>query len=75
MVHGKYTILRPNHPQVYAYTREWKGNKVLVLLNFSKEKASIETGFDLNKLKPLIQNYPKLSGNTLQPYEAVIYQL
>jgi len=75
LVHGKYTILQPYHPQVYAYTREWKGNKVLVLLNFSKEKASIETGYDLNKLKPLIQNYPKLSGNFLQPYEAVIYQL
>lgn len=75
LVHGKYTILQPNHPQVYAYTREWKGNKVLVLLNFSKEKANIEMGYDLQKLKPLIQNYPTLSGNTLQPYEAVIYQL
>ncbi len=75
LVHGKYSIIAPNHPQVYSYTRELNGNKILVLLNFSKEKASIETGFDLRKLKPLIHNYASLSGNTLQPYEAVIYQL
>jgi len=75
LTYGKYTLLQGNHPQVYAYTREWKGNKILVLLNFSKEKASINTGYDLKNLKPLIQNYPTVSGNILQPYESVIYQL
>lgn len=75
LVHGQYTLLQANHPQVYAYTREWEGKKVLVLLNFSKEKASIETRFDLNKLKPLTHSYSKLNRNTLQPYGAVIYQL
>ncbi len=76
LVYGKYTLLDKNNPNIYAYTRELNGKKMLVLLNFKSKAASVNTGIDLSKAKLLMGNYPSPSTNaTLQPYEAVIYQL
>jgi oligo-1,6-glucosidase len=76
LVYGKYTLLDKNNPDVYAYTREWQGKKMLVLLNFSSKAAKANTGMDTNKAKLLISNYQTASADgTLQPYEAVIYEL
>jgi oligo-1,6-glucosidase len=76
LVYGKYTLLDKDNIAVYAYTRELKGKKLLVLLNFKSEKASVNTGLDLSKATLLLDNYP--GNNTeqnLRPYEARIYQL
>lgn len=76
LVYGKYTLLDKDNANVYAYTREMNGNKLLVLLNFSKENATANIDVDLSKAKILIDNYSTTSqSKTLQPYEAVIYQL
>lgn len=75
LVYGIYNLIDKDNPTVYAYTREWKGMKMLVLLNFSNQTSKVNTGLNLAKAKPLIQNYSNLNGETLQPYEAVIYQL
>lgn len=74
-VYGKYNLVDANNPNIYAYTREWEGNKILVLLNFSDKPSKVNTGLDLKKAKPLIYNYAQLNGENLQPYEAVIYQI
>jgi len=76
LVYGKYTLLDKDNPNIYAYTRELNGEKLLVLLNFSKEKSS----FSLNGLKligkPWINNYAsedlKNDVVNLQPYQAII---
>lgn len=76
LVYGKYTLLDKENPNVYAYTREMNGNKLLVLLNFSKDTATANIDLDVSKAKVLIDNYSTTSqSKTLQPYEAVIYQL
>lgn len=76
LVYGKYTLLDKNNPDVYAYTREWEGKKMLVLLNFSSKAAKANTGMDTNKAKLLISNYQTASADgTLQPYEASVYEL
>lgn len=76
LVYGRYTLLDKDNPDIYAYTREWKGTKLLVVLNFSAKPAKANTGIDLGKAKRLIGNYPQSSGGeNLQPYEAVVYQL
>ncbi|MBI1344433.1 MAG: alpha-glucosidase [Terrimonas sp.] len=76
LVYGQYTLIDRNNPNVYAYTREWKGNKLLVLLNFKAEPATFDTGLDLSKAKLLISNYSNaIPAGILQPYEAVIIQL
>jgi len=66
------------NPEIYAYTRELEGKKMLILLNFSQKNASTVTDKKLGKL--LINNYPtvqKVSGNkiVLRPYEARVYEV
>ncbi len=76
LVYGKYTLLNEDNPQVYAYTRELDNKKFLVLLNFSPNDATAETGIDISNAKPMICNYSnRTMGNQLRPYEAVIYKL
>src|SRR5882724_519596 len=39
LVYGRYSLLDKDNKQVYAYMREWQGEKILVLLNFSSREA------------------------------------
>jgi oligo-1,6-glucosidase len=76
LVYGKYTLVDDDNPAVYAYTRENKGRKFLVLLNFTDKAATVNTGLDMGKAKRLLGNYASPStGNQLQPYEAIVYEL
>jgi oligo-1,6-glucosidase len=76
LIYGKYTLLDKENPDVFVYTREWKGRKLLVMLNFKDKPAKATTGLDLSKAKQLIHNYPGgAADGTLKPYEAVIYEL
>lgn len=75
LVYGAYTLLDAQNPQVYAYTREWQGKKLLVVLNFSDKPATVNTGINTANTKVLIHNYSSAAGDTLRPYEAIIYAL
>lgn len=78
LVYGRYTLLDKNNPDVYAYTREANGKKVLVLLNFTSKEGS----FLLNNGKPgkeLINNLQPLNITNgvvkLQPYQACVVEV
>jgi oligo-1,6-glucosidase len=79
LIYGNYTLLQPEHPQVYAYTRELDSERVLVLLNFSDADAR----FDLKVAHAigdiLINNYDRVAHdkNTirLKPYQSLIFEL
>jgi oligo-1,6-glucosidase len=78
LIYGKYTLLDRENPNIFAYTREEKGKKLLVLLNFSDENASFNIGISTAKSKIILDNYSKIKkikNNTLRPYEAVIIAL
>jgi oligo-1,6-glucosidase len=76
LVYGKYTLLDKDNPDVYAYTRELDGKKMLVVLNFKSVIASVAKDIDTSKAKILLSNYSShLGGGKLQPYEAIIYEL
>jgi len=78
LVYGKYTLLDKNNPDVYAYTREFEGKTILVLLNFKSSEASADiSGIDLSKAKLILDNYNDDGKKPLQlhPYEAKIYEL
>jgi oligo-1,6-glucosidase len=76
LVYGNFVLVDAVNPDVFAYTREWKGKKVLVLLNFKNKTATTKSGIDVSKLKTLIHNYSHASTDgSLKPYEAVIYEL
>ena len=76
LVYGKYTLLDKDNLNVYAYTRELEGRKILVLLNFSSKKATVSTNYNIANAKVLIGNYTKPSkGLELKPYEAIILEV
>lgn len=79
LVYGKYTLIQPEHQSVYAYTREWEGQKWLILLNFSETRSDFEYEIGSSIANVMINNYDEvaISGNTLdlKPYQAVIFKL
>ncbi|MCY7376400.1 MAG: alpha-glucosidase C-terminal domain-containing protein, partial [Pyrinomonadaceae bacterium] len=76
LIYGKYTLVDKDNPNVYAYTRELNGKKLLILLNFKAQESVVSSGSDLNKAKMLMGNYPAPSTDgKLKPYEAVIFEL
>jgi len=81
MVYGKYTLLDKDNPDVYAYTRELNGKKVLVLLNFTTHNARAKLKINMSEAKVLIDNYPSVPGAeaiktfSLRPYEAAVFEL
>jgi oligo-1,6-glucosidase len=76
LVYGNYTLLDKDNPDVYSYTRELDGKKLLILLNFRARPSVQNTGVDLTKVKLLVDNYPDSGdSNQLRPYEAVVCEL
>lgn len=76
LVYGKYTLVDKDNPDVYAYTREGYGKKMLILLNFKAHPATVNTGVDPSDARLLLDNYPDQSQtDTLRPYEARVYEI
>lgn len=80
LVYGNYELLDETNKQVYAYTRSLNNKKVLVLLNFSKEKTNFVIPGTVGKPGQVMIN--NLSDFTikqqsvhLQPYQALIINL
>lgn len=82
LVYGKYTSLDKNNPNVYAYTREGDGVKLLILLNFSDSVAEANIPISISNSEVVLSNYSETplakKANTsvlLRPYEAIIFKL
>jgi len=76
LVYGKYTLLDKDNKDVYAYTREGNGTKMLIVLNFTKNNSAFNAGVDVSKLKVVLSNYKDASaGAGLRPYEAVVCEM
>jgi oligo-1,6-glucosidase len=41
VVHGTFTMLLPNHPRIYAFTREYGTTQLLVLANFGADPVPV----------------------------------
>lgn len=75
LVYGKFNLIDADNSDVFAYTREMNNKTILVILNFKGITTSVNTGFDLSKMKTLIHNYPEASTDgTLKPYEALVFE-
>ena len=56
-IYGHYTLYDEADPQVYAYTRIWGKDGILVVLNFSKELVSYNIPSPLDiKDKPIVNS-------------------
>ncbi|MFD1849351.1 glycoside hydrolase family 13 protein [Oceanobacillus bengalensis] len=81
IVYGDYTLILPEHDKLYAYTRTYEGEKLLVVTNFSGENVGFELPHDVafEAQEQLISNYPETGHGdyrsfTLRPYEARVFK-
>lgn len=76
IVKGSYTLLLPDHESVFAYEREYEGEKWTVVVNLSEEKETLELGEEI--VSPIISNYSRgkvdLSKIELEAYEAFAFK-
>lgn len=72
---GSYRELYKLHPNIYCYSREMAGQKILVVCSFAKDNIHFRMprGFDPTTASLVLQNYPHPAHNFLQPYETRVY--
>jgi oligo-1,6-glucosidase len=82
VVYGRYDLILPEHPQIYAFTRTFDPERLVVMLNFSPETAVFELPAAIPDAgaQLLIGNYAveadeDLRHLRLRPYEARVYQV
>ncbi|MBO7197077.1 MAG: alpha-glucosidase [Clostridia bacterium] len=75
--HGNYVEHFKGSSKLYAYTREDKRQKLLVLCSFSDKdmKVKAPADFDLSKAQCMLCNYEDSKSATLRPYEVRVYLL
>ncbi|PFA69489.1 glucohydrolase [Bacillus sp. AFS015802] len=75
--YGSFELHYADHPSVYAYTRTYGNEKILVLCNVSGEKQVIDNvaSFDIKQANILISNEENNNDDpfTLNPWEATAY--
>ena len=71
VAHGDFTMLLPDHEQVYAFTRAFEGTELLVLGNFSGATVPVEVdGWAHAEL--VLGNVADPAPGALAPWEARI---
>ena len=71
LIHGAFNDIAPEHPEVYAYTRELNSEKCLIILNLTSKNTS----FSYKPGKLILSNYIDDKGEALRPYEAKVYKI
>ncbi|CAH0141089.1 Oligo-1,6-glucosidase [Peribacillus simplex] len=81
IVYGRFELLWPDDERIFAYTRSFEEEKLLVLCNFKEEQASYTLPEELHAYSAtrLIGNYDQeeegISSKPLRPYECRVYHL
>ncbi len=76
IVDGRYELLIPDHPYIYAYSRTLGDEKLIVLCNFLDDYVDIpDTISEQLRGEVLIGNYDNHTQRELKPYEAVVWKL
>ena len=76
---GDYKEHYKSSDKLYVYERNYNGKRLLVINSFTEENVAFEApkGFDLNKGKAILCNYPNVSvqgnGFKTRPYETRVY--
>ncbi len=78
IVEGDYQPLLMDHPHVFAYTRNWNDETLLVVSNFYGEEITVDIPqAGMEEAEIVFSNYPDSSMPfeklTVRPYESVVY--
>ncbi len=71
---GTYTPLLEDHPQIFAFQRNYNNEELIVLNNFYEKEVTIDIE-NISDYKVLISNYADhdlSKGVTLRPYETIV---
>ncbi|MEZ4950515.1 MAG: alpha-glucosidase C-terminal domain-containing protein [Saprospiraceae bacterium] len=60
LVYGDYELLLPDDENIYAFIRSNEEEKLLVVLNFSKEEKNIGLPEDINVGETMLNNYDEM---------------
>ncbi|ERI91566.1 oligo-1,6-glucosidase [Clostridiales bacterium oral taxon 876 str. F0540] len=80
IVYGDINMLLEEDENIFAYTRKFENERILVVLNFFDKEVefTIPTEFEINNAKVLISNYEiheLMDKFVLKPYEARVYKI
>lgn len=83
LIYGDYFLIDEENICIYAYLRQWYGEKILVTLNFSSHDAFMEKIDGIEFANIILHNYKNrnqqdiLLDNKLHlfPYEAIVWKL
>ena len=75
VIDGNYIDLFPKHKEIYAYMRTGTKEKLLVVANYSAKNVKVDLSFVPEKYDILINNYPVLDLNNIEPYQAFILKI
>ncbi len=70
LTEGSFTLLLPEDPDLFAYTRTFGTEELLVLCNFSDREVPCSLKKDWEAGEVLIANYDGGASDSLRPYEA-----
>jgi oligo-1,6-glucosidase len=76
VAHGTFTMVLPDHPTVYAFTRRLGNSELLVLGNFSADPVALDHTelAEWRAADVLVTNVPKPTPVALQPWEGTAYR-
>lgn len=79
IIYGDYKLLLPEDKNVFAYSRELNGDKIVVVCNFYNKEVNLNFNEDFNNVEILLRNYKDSSilmkDLKLRPYEAIMYRV
>ena len=79
IIYGDYNLLCPEDKNIFAYTRELNGDKLLVVCNFYDDEVTFSFEDDFNHVDILLSNYKDSSKLveklSLRPYEAIMFRV
>ena len=79
--YGDYKLILEEHPEIFAYTRSWNEDNILVICNFYGNTINVFLGEEYSKKDSeiILSNYKdaKVLGRDikLRPYEAIVYKI
>jgi oligo-1,6-glucosidase len=74
VVHGDFTMLMVDSPQVYAFTRAWQGTELLVVVNVSGRHAVVDVDPDWAASDLVLGTHAAGDPLRLRPWEARVHR-
>lgn len=73
IVYGDYADMAANHPDLFAYERNYEGRRLVVLANGTAKYVPVPKGLIPDQADILIETVPSAQEGVFAPFEARVY--